>query len=154
MSRGRLMISAVVAACAMPAGAQVSIGPNGVRSGNTVIDASGVHTATADVGARGAQTRRSSLGGTTIRTNGQTRSIDCRGKALTLDGNNNRLTLSRCATILVNGNSNDVTASFAAPGRLSVMGNSNTVRWQAAQHVHVAVSNLGNQNVITRRQAA
>ena len=129
--------------------AQIAVGANGIRSGTTVIDAGRVHTATADIGSHGVRTHGSTLGGTTIRGNGQTRTIDCGGSALTLDGNANHLTLSGCSTILVNGNMNEIAARFGRPGRLSIMGNRNRIGWHAAPRTHVAVSDLGNRNVVT-----
>lgn len=151
MARRWRMIRPLAGIVAVPALAQVSIGPHGIRSGDTVIDAGGIHTATADVGPHGIQGHRGSSGGTTISANGQTRSVDCGGGTLTVDGNGNHLTVSNCATVAVNGNGNEVAAAFAQSGRLSTMGNRNTVRWHAAPSIHVAIANPGTKNVVYRR---
>ena len=136
---------------ASSAAAQTSIGPNGIRSGNTVIDSSGVHTATADVGSNGVRTHGSTLGGQTILTNGRTRSIDCGGKALTVEGNGNHLTLTHCSAIQIDGNSNVATARFDEPGRIAVNGNRNAVSWAAPPQVRVSASNVGTRNSVVRR---
>ena len=87
----------------------------------------------------------------TILTNGRTRSIDCGGKALTLEGNSNHLRLTHCSAILINGNSNVVTARFDEPGRITVNGNRNAVSWSAPPQVRVSASNVGTRNSVVRR---
>ena len=151
-TRDRLILGAtVVIAAASPAPAQLSIGPGGVRSGNTVIDSTGVHTAGADVTSGGVRARRAGPGATIIRTNGGTRAIDCGGRSLTVDGNSNHLRVTNCASVTIDGNANDLSAGYAAAGRLSVLGNHNRVSWHAAPGVRVAVTNLGTANTVGRR---
>ena len=145
--------AALIAAAAVPVAAQVSVGPHGVRSGNTVVDGTGVHTGTTSVtsggvSVRGAPRRGS---GTTIRTNGNRRSVDCAGGALEVDGNANHLTVTGCTAVTVNGNVNELRIDYPASGRLDVMGNRNRVTWRAAPGVRVAVSAPGTRNVVTRR---
>ena len=137
---------------ASAASAQVSIGPNGIRSGDTVIDNRGVHTRNAEVTASGVRTRRlgGAQGGIGIVTNGNRRSVDCRGGALSIDGNRNRVQAANCRAVTVAGNDNVVTVSFAGRGALSVPGNRNQVRYRAAPRGAVAVSNLGNRNAVSR----
>jgi len=136
-----------------PAGAQVSVGPGGVRAGSTVVDSTGVHTGRTDVTARGVSTRAGGGrgAGTVIRTNGGDRRVDCAGGRLTVDGNNNRVSAVGCAAIALNGNGNTLSADFPAPGRLTVLGNRNRVTWHAGPRVRVGVSNLGNRNSVARR---
>ena len=129
--------------------AQVSIGPDGIRSGGTRIDAGGVHAPGAEVTAAGV--RSGTGGGTVILTNGGTRSVDCHGGRLTVDGNANRLDVVRCATVTVAGNDNVVTARFDAPGRIGVPGNRNRITWRAGPRIQVQVSTLGNRNAVARR---
>jgi len=134
---------------AVPVAAQVSVGPDGIRSGGTRIDATGIHAEGTDVTAAGVA--ENGRGGTVIRTNGQTRTVDCDGGRLTVNGNANHLTVRRCSAVTVNGNANHLNAAFAADGRLSVMGNRNTVAWSAPPRVRVAVASPGTRNSVTRR---
>ena len=136
-------------ALAAVAGAQTSIGNGVIRSGGTVIDANGVHTATADIGAGGV--RAHGDGGTTIRTNGNRRHVVCGGGALSVDGNGNILDVEDCRRLTLNGNDNIVNAHFPAPGQALVAGNHNRLAWSAAPHVRVGVSNLGTGNVVNGR---
>jgi hypothetical protein len=142
--------------CIAPAGAQVSVGPGGVRSGNTVIDARGVHTRGADVTAAGVRTRapggRRGRESVNIVTNGGRSSVDCRGGTLAVDGNRNRVQAANCRAVTVSGNDNVVVAAFSQRGSLSVPGNRNQVSWRAAPGVLVAVSNLGNRNAVSRQR--
>ena len=147
----RALALTIAAALYSPCGAavaQVTIGPHGIRSGDTVIDGSGVRTGQASVTGRGVHTRQGA--GTVILTNGGSRSVDCGGRALTVNGNRNRLQARRCSAIVVNGNGNDLAANFSAPGGLSLLGNRNQVRWHAARGVRVSVSNLGTGNSVNR----
>lgn len=145
----RLMLATALVS-ALPVAAQTSIGPNGIRSGSTVIDSSGVHTATSDVGPQGVRAHDGTPGGQTVLTNGGTRSINCGGKALTLEGNSNHLTLTRCSPIQIDGNLNVVRARFDEPGRIAVSGNRNVVSWSAPPQGRVSTSNLGAHNSIVR----
>lgn len=149
MTRTLLLLPVLLLAIPAIATAQVRIGPNGIRSGDTTIDARGVHTAGADVTAAGVQARRD--GGTTILSNGQNRSIDCHGGRLTVNGNRNRLTVANCTAVTIAGNGNTVAARFAAPGSISIPGNRNQVTWQARAGIRVGVSAMGTANAIVRR---
>ena len=95
-----LVAPLMLAGLAVPAAAQVSIGPNGVRSGGTVIDARGVHTAGADVTGSGVRTGHGAT--TTISSNNGDRSVDCRGGVLSVEGNGNRLEVTHCRSVGVN----------------------------------------------------
>ena len=143
-----LVAPLMLAGLAVPAAAQVSIGPNGVRSGGTVIDARGVHTAGADVTGSGVRTGHGAT--TTISSNNGDRSVDCRGGVLSVEGNGNRLEVTHCRSVGVNGNGNTLAVRFDAPGRIAVMGNRNRVTWRAAPAVRVSVTNLGTHSEVTR----
>ena len=129
--------------------AQLSVGPQGIRSGNTLIDASGIHTNGTDVTSSGVRSGRGS--GTIIRTNGGHRSINCGGGMLTVDGNSNHLAIRDCRSVTLNGNVNELDASFTRDGRLAIMGNRNIVRWSAGPKIRVAISNPGTRNVVMRQ---
>ncbi len=73
---------------------QVSIGPNGIRSGNTVIDAGGVHANGTEVTGRGVHVGGGH--GTVIRGNGGHRRVDCGGGELAVEGNANHLSVNDC----------------------------------------------------------
>ena len=146
-----LALLAIAAMCVEPALAQVSVGPDGVRSGSTRIDSMGVHTPGADVTSAGERARSGSRGGTIVRTNGGRRAIDCGGHSLQLDGNSNQFEVANCSPVTINGNGNVVAARFASSGRLSVIGNRNRVTFSALRGVRVGTSNLGTRNVISRR---
>lgn len=85
-----------------------------------------------------------------VRTNGKTRSVDCRGSTLTVDGNANRLKVARCPRVMVDGNGNDLAVTFAQPGRLALLGNRNRIAYRAARGVPVRVSDVGMGNRATR----
>ena len=144
----RIMVPLAILGFAASAQAQVSIGPHGVRSGNTVVDGRGVHTGEVDVSGAGVRTHGE--GGVAISTNNGRRSVDCHGGALAVDGNGNRLEVARCRSVAVNGNGNALAIRFDGPGRIAVAGNRNQVTWRAAPTVHVAVSNLGTRSTVTR----
>jgi hypothetical protein len=139
----------VLLALATPAAAQVSIGPGGIRSGDTVIDERGVHTNGVDVGGGGVRTGGGR--GTIVSTNGGRRSLSCGGGALTVNGNANRLNVRDCARVTVNGNRNIVDVSFGRTGRLGVFGNRNQVRWSAPPRAQVSISSPGTGNTVRRR---
>ena len=65
-------IASMLAFLGAAAPAQVSVGPDGIRSGDTVIDSTGVHSGATHVTAAGVRTGAG--GGATIRTNGNRRS--------------------------------------------------------------------------------
>lgn len=148
--RYRFVLPLVAVLLPGTAQAQVSIGPDGIRAGSTRIDRSGVHSGAASVTGSGVHARQD-RGDATILTNGATRTVNCRGGMLTIDGNRNRLSLIDCAQLTVAGNRNDITARFTAPGRITVAGNRNTVAWQSSPRIRVGIDNVGNDNVIVHR---
>jgi hypothetical protein len=150
--RGLAVAVALTALSIGGATAQVSVGPNGVRSNGTIIDSTGVHTPGVDVTNAGIHSR-SPAGGVVVRTNGGRRSIDCIGGSLRVDGNRNTFNVVRCARVTINGNSNVVSARFARAGQMSVMGNRNQVTVSSPAMVRVGVSNLGTRNSVSRRRA-
>lgn len=145
----RVVAAGVVMTLASTAVAQTSIGPNGIRSGSTVVDSRGVHTDTTDVDSTGVHDR-TGPGATVIRTNRNTRAVTCSGRPLNVAGNGNHVSASGCSTVYVNGNDNIVAAAFTRSGRLSVMGNHNRINWTAGPGVRIAVSNLGTGNQVAR----
>lgn len=140
---------------AAPAMAQVTIDSHGVRTGDTTIDATGVHTrgGTVDAsGVRGARPRSNGGAlGRLIDGNHITQRVDCRGGALTVEGNHNNLTVANCRAVTVAGNHNIVNARFDMSGRLAVEGNYNQATYSAAPRASVSVSNDGNRSTVTRR---
>lgn len=129
--------------------AQVTIDGRGIRAGGTTIDATGVHTHGTDITRSGVTAGRGQ--GIVINTNEQQRRIDCGGSTLTVNGNDNRFTVVNCRTVHVMGNDNVIDARFAAPGRLTVMGNDDHVTYTPAPHVAVSVNNMGADSTVTRR---
>ncbi|WP_425228212.1 DUF3060 domain-containing protein [Sphingomonas sp.] len=123
-----------------------------MRSGGTVIDATGVHTGRTSVTGHGVSTHGRARGGAgiVIDTNHGDRAADCGGGALTVNGNHNRLRVANCRLVSVPGNWNELTIAFASPGRLDVEGNNDTIRWRAPRGVSVAVSNVGTRTSVTR----
>ena len=130
------------------AAAQVSVTPGVIRSGDTVIDANGIHTPTATIGG-GAIRKRG--GDMVIRTNGNRRRIACGGGALSVAGNGNLLDVEGCRRLTLEGNGNIVNAHFPMPGRVAVLGNHNRLSWSAAPGARVGVSNLGTGNTVSGR---
>lgn len=136
-----------------PAAAQVTIDSHGVRSRGTVIDSTGVHTAGASIDGRGIRTGRARGGGrgAVVNGNGATRRIDCGGGGLTINGNQNRLSVSNCRAVTVAGNRNIVAVRFIGAGQIDVVGNGDTVTFSAPPRTRIGVSNVGTRNSVTRR---
>lgn len=145
----RLPLLALLLVLPAASAAQVRIGPNGIHSGDTAIDATGVHTDGADVTTSGVRTN--GRGGVVIVTNGGTRSVDCHGGRLTLNGNRNRLDVANCTALTIAGNDNEVAARFAGSGTIAVPGNHNRIAWRAAPRANVSVNNLGTGNAVAGR---
>ena len=124
-----LLLASIVVFPAAPAIAQVSIDSHGVRSGNVRIDSTGVHSGNTHVTGRGVGVR-GGRGDTTINGNDATRTVDCGGGALTVNGNRNRITARECRDI-------------------TLAGNRNQVRWHR-EAGRTAVSNVGNGNRVVR----
>jgi hypothetical protein len=82
-----------------------------------------------------------------------TRSIDCRGRGVTVQGNGNTLTLrGTCGKLDVQGNENII--SVDTVHAVSTTGNKNRVTWtRAADGETPDTSDLGNGNVIRRGTA-
>lgn len=135
----------------LSAEAQVSVGPDGVRSGETRIDSTGVQTKGADVTSAGVTTHRGAAGATIIKTNGGRRAIDCGGRSVQIDGNANHFTVANCSAVTLNGNVNVLSIRFNRPGHVAVMGNRNEVTYSAAPHIRASASNMGSKNVVVRR---
>ena len=112
---------ALLVSLAVPAAAQVSIDASGIRSGNTRIDASGVHVG-------GPDHRRGGGGDTTINGNDGDRTVRCGGGRLTVNGNRNRITALDCGSIVLSGNRNRLRYRNGT-GRTGVtnVGNGNSV---------------------------
>lgn len=114
---------------------QVIVGPHGVRSGNTIIDHSGIHTASA-------------RGQVSIVRNLTVRFYRGDGRTFNVSGNNNRITIrGNAARIVVNGNGNTVRVDGV--GVVEVPGNRNHVvyaRGLAGRPARVVV--LGSRNTV------
>jgi hypothetical protein len=79
-----------------------------------------------------------------VRGNGESKSYDCKGAAIAVDGDENHLSLRNCSKVMVNGNENDLRLEENCPA-LSIPGNDNVV---AAGKVET-ISILGNENTVT-----
>jgi hypothetical protein len=83
--------------------------------------------------------------------NDKTVTHNCHGGKAVIDGNRNRLTLTECATVEVNGNNNVIAA--AAPDILSVLGNKNEITWsKKADGADPGISDLGTGNKIQEKK--
>jgi len=82
--------------------------------------------------------------------NREERSVDCRGRAVEITGNRNRLTLrGTCASIRVSGNRNEIDVGSSAT--IATTGNENTVRYRdLTDDRPPAVVNPGTDNTIRR----
>jgi Protein of unknown function (DUF3060) len=86
-------------------------------------------------------------GGTlTIEESAQTRTIDCAGRDVALNGSANKLTFTgTCGTVSVNGSKNDLTLATAA--QISVNGSQNKVTYTAG---NPKIANNGTGNTISK----
>lgn len=148
---GRGITAIALITASLSAEAQVSVGPDGVRSGGTRIDSTGVHTPSADVTSATVRGRRDGVGATIVRTNGGHRAIDCSGRSVQIDGNSNHFTIANCSAVTLNGNANVLSIRFNRPGHVAVMGNRNQVTYSAAPRTRASASNMGSKNVVVRR---
>ena len=132
------------------AGAQTRVGPDGITAPGVRIDAAGIHTGSTEVTANGVGVvnRRGTIA---VRTNGATRTIDCGGGRLSVEGNRNRLTIANCRAVSVLGNHNVAAVRYTVSGSLLVAGNDNMVRWASPRTVRVGVSAPGSRNTVARR---
>jgi len=141
------VIGLILVLTAASATGQVRVDGTGVSAPGMRVDASGVHTGEADEISLGV----GQSGGTTINTNGNTRTVDCGGGALTVNGNSNRLTVAHCSRVTIAGNGNVAVVAFSHTGsRLFVPGNRNTVTWNAPRDVRVSASAPGTRNSVKR----
>ena len=143
-------LALLLLAAPLPAVAQVTIDSHGIRAGGTTIDATGVHARGTDITARGVRTGRSA-GSKVINTDDLHQHIDCAGGDLTVNGNDNDLSVANCRAVVVAGNDNIVDVRFAAPGQLTVAGNDDRVTYAHAPHIAVSVNNVGNDSTVSRR---
>lgn len=116
----------LAATLSLPAEAQV-IDARGIHADGVRIDATGVHPGNASLTGRGIKS--SSRGSRTINGNDAAHDVDCRGGALTINGNRNTITANDCASITLAGNHNRL-RWHRSVGRTSVanVGNSNGIR--------------------------
>jgi len=122
-----LLIWVPVLVGAQASAQSISIGPNGISvsgvpsSVNVQLDSSGLRVTTTSPRAA-APTRSVALA---------SRPVDCRGRSVTVTGNNQRLTLTgSCAAVLVKGNRN--TLQVSRVGSISIQGSGNRVTWVSA----------------------
>ena len=121
----RRILLCVFGALAFPAMAQ-TIDASGVRAGNVRIDATGIHSGDTSVTRHGVKSEH--VGGGTINGNGAVRTVNCRGGALTVNGNRNTLTATDC-------------------GSITLAGNHNTLKWHSSRG-STSISNMGNGNQV------
>ena len=134
-----------VAAMAEDEEPQIQIDGKKVKVGNITVDGQNV-----DLGGTSAVT--SPLGtkdGISVIENSQTRTIDCRGKVLTIAGNANKLTVDNCAKVVVNGNKNVLTLGRNAKV-LEVNGNENQMKAAVLSSAKL----MGNKNQLGWEESA
>lgn len=133
--------------------AQTTIDSRGIRTPGVRIDASGVHTGTADITAAGVVARDDAGGRRTVAIAGsdQRRSVDCGGGVLAVSGAANVLTVANCRSVQISGAENRVRIAFGAIGSINVSGSDNSAIWSGLRNGHYTVSNSGSDNTVTRR---
>jgi hypothetical protein len=89
---------------------------------------------------------------TVVNQNGQRRTYDCHGGAVTINGNRNDLTLVDCPQVAVNGNANTVEAGTVK--ELSLFGSRNKVTWTAGASGRPRIVNFGTGNRVNPSGAA
>lgn len=85
-----------------------------------------------------------------VNDNGLTKTIDCAGGKVSVNGNENKITVTgTCREVSVMGNENSVTIDNVA--LISVMGNKNKVVWKRSEgQKKPTVNNLGNKNSVKK----
>lgn len=146
-----LLACALVPAGNRAAAQSISIGPNGISlsgvpsSVDVQLDSSGLRVTTTSPRAAPSPVR-----GVTSAS----RPFDCRGRSVTVRGDNQRLTLlGRCASVTLKGNRN--TVQISRVGSISIQGSGNRVTWTAAlsgAKPLLRLSGSGNA-VVSARQA-
>lgn len=133
----RMLIALLLAASAADARSPspwIASGPLDSR----VIDARGDHM-------------RTGPPGIVVRANGRTRSLDCGGGNIAIDGHGNRLTLANCQRVTIDGSGNRLQVAFAQPGNISLLGDRNQIAWSAAPALQVDLSDIGRHNRVRAR---
>jgi hypothetical protein len=122
-------------------------GASAVVSGKSAVVSSGGDTVGVEAGRKASGRRAAAV---VISNNEQTRTIDCTGGNVTVDGNVNTLSLTgECQNVEINGNENTVRIEAAAA--ISVAGNQNRVTWRrGVGSASPRISNLGTANSIAR----
>lgn len=89
--------------------------------------------------------------GRVLAGNDSRQSLTCKGDAMTISGNGNRVTLAgSCTQVVINGNKNVIVA--ATVGEIVANGNGNMVSWQKAIKGSRPLLRLtGNGNKVSRR---
>ena len=121
----RKIAMCLIGALAFPAAAQ-TIDASGVRAGGVRIDATGIHSGGASVTRHGV--RSGSGGDHTINGNRAVREVNCGGRSLVVNGNENTLTATDCSSI-------------------TLAGNHNRLKWHRDRG-STAVTNVGNGNQV------
>lgn len=85
-----------------------------------------------------------------VNDNGLTKTIDCGGGKVSVNGNDNKITVTgSCRELSVMGNQNSVVIESVS--LISVMGNQNKVVWKRAEgQKKPSVNNLGNKNSVKK----
>lgn len=85
-----------------------------------------------------------------VNDNGLTKTIDCGGGKVSVNGNDNKITVTgSCRELSVMGNQNSVTIESVS--LISVMGNQNKVVWKRAEgQKKPSVNNLGVKNSVKK----
>ncbi|GAA3999229.1 hypothetical protein GCM10022631_07580 [Deinococcus rubellus] len=158
------LLLALLACAFVPAGSwaaaqSISIGPNGISlsglpssvrgqsSVNVQLDSSGLRVTTTPPRAATLPPAK----GVTLAS----RPFDCRGRSVTVSGNDQRLTLlGSCASVIVKGNRNIIQVNRV--GSISIQGSGNRVTWTGAiSGVKPLLRLSGSGNVVmSARKAA
>jgi len=95
-----------------------------------------------------AQSPANTLNAIKFPDSGVERVIDCHGRDLTVTGDDDTLSISRCVTINVVGNHNHVRAQLLPTSTIAALGNNNHIVFIHAAGFEVQVTSSGSNNEI------
>lgn len=82
----------------------------------------------------------------TIRGGGNIQQVDCDGRAVSIQGASNEITLTgNCPSLLVRGGGNIVSIEIRPGGSISVRGASNVITWYSDARPRVTLSGANNR---------
>jgi|GEM_PF-1470928 len=130
-------------------GISVNANQNNGSNANVSVKAPGASVTAVQGNTGGKQTSR--VDGVRITGNDMSKSTQCNGQPVYIQGNDNQINLTgACPQVHVNGNENKVTV--AQLGKVQVVGNDNQVKWtQALSGQEPQVQSSGNDNQVSRR---